>query len=337
VSALAPIVLGYYPAWKTGLEPDQIGFSLFTHLAHAFASPTAEGAVAGITVDQARALTKPAHAAHVKTILSLGGGGAGSDHFAAIMADPVKADRFVGESAELVAAAGYDGLDCDWEFPSNPVDSANLVKLVAAYRKRLPKSLLTMAVNASDWNGKWFDHAALLPLFDFLNVMTYDFHGPWGDHRSGHNSPLHPTPGDPDGATLNCAAGMAYWHERKGFPRDKLCLGIPCYGRSFPVAHWGEIATPPPWPRAYVGFKDVHALQAEGWKREWDAAAAVPFLRKDRIKELISYEDEESAALKGRWAKDHGYRGIFFWEVTQDAVGGTHRIAAAARIALLGH
>lgn len=334
MTAAKPMVLGYYPVWDTGLPPDRIGFSLFTHLAHAFAAPTPEGAVAGIDVVKARALTTPAHAAGVKVILSLGGGGSGSDHFAAIMADRVKADRWIGESVALTEAGGYDGIDCDWEFPSNPVDAANLVKLVAAYRKRLPKTLLSMAVNASDWHGRWFDHAALLPLFDFLNVMTYDFHGPWGDH-AGHNAPLHPTPGDPDGATMNSAAGMAYWHERKGFPRDKLLLGIPCYGRSFLVSRWHD-PTPKPSPRTYLGFNAVRKLLAEGWRREWDAAAGVPYLVKDGETELISYEDEESAALKGKWARDHGYRGIMFWEVTQDAEAGSHRIVAAARGAFRG-
>lgn len=329
MTGAAKMVLGYYPAWETGLVPDRIGFSQFTHLAHAFASPTVDGSVAGIDLAGARALTSPAHAAGVKVILSLGGGGAGSNHFAAIMADAAKADRWIGESTAFVQAGGYDGIDCDWEFPGNARDAANLVKLVAAYRKRLPGTLLSMAVNASDWYGKWFDHAALLPLFDALNVMTYDFHGPWGDH-AGHNAPLHPAPGDPDGATMNSAAGMAYWNTTKGFPREKLLLGIPCYGRSFLVGRM-HLPTKEASPRTYLGFNAVRKLLADGWRREWDAAAAVPYLVKDGVAEVISYEDEESAEIKGRWAKAQGYRGIFFWEVSQDVEAGRHVLVDAAR------
>jgi len=329
MTATAPMVLGYYPAWETGLPAGKIGFSRFTHLAHAFASPTAEGHLGGIEAAAAKALTGPARAAGVKTILSLGGGGAGSDHFAAIMADAAMADRWIGESVAFVEAAGYDGIDCDWEFPGNTLDAANLVKLVAAYRKRLPGTLLSMAVNASDWYGRWFDHAGLLPLFDYLNVMTYDFHGPWGDH-AGHNAPLHPAPGDPDGAGMNSAAGMAYWNITKGFPRDKLLLGIPCYGRSFLVPRM-HMPTKEASPRTYLGFNAVRKLLAEGWRREWDAAAAVPYLVKDGVAEVISYEDEESATIKGRWAREQGYRGIFFWEVSQDWDDGRHVLVDAAR------
>lgn len=329
MSAADAMVLGYYPAWDTGLASGEIGFSRFTHLAHAFASPTPDGAIGVVEPAAARALTSPAHAAGVKVILSLGGGGAGSDHFAAIMADGAKADRWIGESVAFVEAGGYDGIDCDWEFPQTKVDAANLVKLVAAYRTRLPHTLLSMAVNASDWYGRWFDHAALLPLFDFLNVMTYDFHGPWGDH-AGHNSPLHPAPGDPDGAGMNCAAGMAYWNVTKRFPREKLLLGIPCYGRSFLVPRL-HLPTREASPRTYLGYNAVRKLLAEGWRREWDAAAAVPYLVKDGVAEVISYEDEESAELKGRWAREQGYRGIFFWEVSQDADRGRHVLVEAAR------
>ncbi len=329
-----PIVLGYYPAWNTGLPPAGIAYGQFTHLAHAFASPRLDGSVGGDGNLPSRDLTDRAHAAGVKVLLSLGGGGAGSAHFAAVMRDPAKAERFIAETVALVHEYGYDGLDCDWEFPEDEEGAANLVKLVAEYRKRLPATLLTMAVNAGPWYARWFDHERLLPLFDFLNVMCYDFHGPWGDH-AGHNAPLHPAAGDPDGATMNTAAGMTFWNEVKRFPKEKLVVGIPSYGRSFLAARWHE-KTAGKSPREYVSWKTVRGLLAEGWRREWDAAAQVPFLTKPGAAELISYEDEESAARKGAWARAQGYRGIFFWEITQDHLDGVHVLVAAARRTWVG-
>lgn len=329
-----PIVLGYYPAWSTGVQPADIAYHQFTHLAHAFASPRPDGSVGAGGNLPSRDLTGRAHAAGVKVLLSLGGGGSGSAHFAAVMRNSATAERFVTETVALVRNHGYDGLDCDWEFPEDEEGAANLVKLVAAYRDRLPTTLLTMAVNAGPWYARWFDHERLLPLFDFLNVMCYDFHGPWGDH-AGHNAPLHPAAGDPDGATMNTAAGMAFWHEVKRFPKAKLVVGIPSYGRSFLAASWHEPVTGKS-PREYVSWNAVRDLLAEGWRREWDAATQVPFLRKDGVGELISYEDEESAARKGAWARAEGYRGIFFWEITQDAREGRHVLVSAARSAFVG-
>lgn len=327
-------MLGYYPAWKTGVEPHHLRYDRFTHLAHAFASPSAEGAIEGVDLQQAKALTGPAHAAHVQVLLSLGGGGSGSGHFAAVMKDKTKKERFIAESVRFVEEAGYDGLDCDWEFPESDEEASLLVELVATYRKRLPNTLLTMAVNAGEWYAKWFDHKNLLPLFDFLNVMTYDFHGPWGDH-AGHNSPLLATAGDPDGGRMNCAASMQWWHEVKGFPKEKLNLGIPCYGRSFAVAKWHEKPIGKS-PREYVSYKTCLDLEAKGWTRHRDDSARVPYLAKSGEHELISFEDLPSAKEKGAWAKANGYRGIFFWEVTQDLLDGDHVLVQSARSGFLG-
>lgn len=329
-------VLGYVPAWDTGVADAELRFDRFTHLAHAFASPTADGGLHGLDVAKAKSLTGPAHAAGVKVLLSLGGGGSGSRHFSAIMADPKKQSLFVDATIKLVTEAGYDGLDCDWEFPENPEDAQRLVDLVALYRKRLPKTLLTMAVTAGGYYGRWLNHKDLLPLFDFLNVMTYDFHGPWGDH-AGHNAPLHEVRDDPDGPTNCCAGAMGYWTHVKGFPKEKLLLGLPCYGRSFPVTQWYDpVKKDKKWIREYVSFKDVRKLLAEGWTRVMDDTAGVPYLRKEGEPELISYEDEKSAEAKGAWAKAFGFKGIFFWEVSQDLIGGDHRIVAAARRGFLG-
>jgi chitinase len=186
-----------------------------------------------------------------------------------------------------------------------------------------------MAVNSSDWYGRWFNHEPLLSLFDFLNVMTYDFHGPWGDH-AGHNAPLRGPAADPDGATVNCEAAMRYWQERKGFPKDKLVLGLPCYGRSFLAAQWYTPVTGKS-SREYITWHTTRDLIKAGWVRVWDAEAGVPYLRKDGETELISYEDEESALAKGAWAKAQGFRGIMFWEISQDTKDGSHIIVGAAR------
>ena len=76
-------VLGYYPAWRSGLAPAGIDYRAFTHLAVAFASPLPDGGIARSPLLASRAVTGRAHRHGVKVLLSLGGGGSASDGAAA--------------------------------------------------------------------------------------------------------------------------------------------------------------------------------------------------------------------------------------------------------------
>jgi chitinase len=208
------------------------------------------------------------------------------------------------------------------------------VRLVRALRTAWPGAILSLAGFASDWHGKALDVAELKKDVDFLNVMTYDFHGPWSAH-AGHNAPLRAAAGDEDGAVASVESGMAYWTAKRGWPADRLNVGIPCYGRGFAVKEWhrkpaGKAS------RETISHHEVAGLIQDGWRRAWDARAGVPTLLKEDVAELISYEDAESSALKGAWAREQGFRGVFFWNVSQDWAGGDHEIVRAAAAAFLG-
>jgi chitinase len=191
-----------------------------------------------------------------------------------------------------------------------------------------------MAAPASDWYGRWWDVDELRKDVDVLNVMTYDFHGPWSAH-AGHNAPLRAAPDDEDGAVASVEAGMAYWRDRRRWPADRLNVGIPCYGRGFAVREWHRKPAGKA-PHETIDHHDVEALLQDGWRRAWDPKVGVPTLLKEGTAELISYEDPESAALKGAWAREQGYRGVFFWNVEQDWRDGDHEVVRAAAKAFLG-
>ncbi len=323
-------VLGYYPSWSE-LKPSQIGFEQFTHLAHAFLVSDKDGNLKTSKSLPSRELCQLAHAKGVKVVLSLGGSESGPT-FSAIMAKPQAIERYVSKTVELVKAYGYDGVDIDWEHPQNEKDRADLVLLTRRFRSALGSgALITMAVGGTDWSGKWMDGKGLLPLVDFMNVMTYDMHGPWSDH-AGYNAPLYPVTGDAkDGKGNHLGSFMDYWTSVKGWPKEKLNVGIPCYGYGYAVSSWGQKPRGKSAHSEGIAYKDIPPLIAQGWKRIWDPVARVPTLQKEGVFELISYEDEESASLKGAWARESGYQGVFFWEITQDLANGHNALVMAAR------
>jgi len=327
------VVLGYYPSWVAHPDPKEIRYDRFTHIAHAFVQADAQGRLKEDKAIPHREVLRRAHEKGVKVLLSLGGAGS-AKIFRAIVRDDEPRRRYVEAVARLLQDSGYDGVDVDWEPTENAEDRQGIVTLVRALREALPDRLLTMAAPASDWYGRWWDVDALKDRVDLLNVMSYDFHGPWSGH-AGHNAPLHAAlDDDEDGKGANVAAAMTYWAETRKWPKDRLNLGIPCYGRGFAVRSWHR---KPAGKAAHeaIDAHDVPGLLEDGWRRAWDAAVGVPTLLKEGVAEIISYEDAESAALKGVWAREAGLRGIFFWNIEQDWVDGDHDVVKAAAAAFL--
>ncbi len=330
-AALSAVVLGYYPSWETGVTPADLNLRLFTHICHAFLMADAMGNIKTEGAIPNPDLITQAHAVGVKVLASLGGADSGSGYFNAIGADPEAVAKYVDEVVAFVAKNHYDGVDVDWEFPTTESDKENLANMVVLLRQGLSKkvrgALITMAVPASDGSGKFFDDAKLMPLVDFINIMTYDFHGDWGS--SGHNANLFHDPKDRTSESNSAQEGMEYW-TKKGWPKQKLVVGIPCYGHGFPG---GAFYRPqgPKSAHSEIAYKDVLKLIADGWKNMWDKDAYVPYVISPQGNEIISYESTQSAQLKGQWTRQQGYRGIFFWDITQDAINKDNVIVHAAR------
>jgi chitinase len=68
---------------------------------------------------------------------------------------------------------------------------------------------------------------------DFINVMTYDFHGA-SEGKTGQNAPLYASSKDSkwEKDNANSAAAMKNW-KNKGAPTSKLILGLAFYGHSY--------------------------------------------------------------------------------------------------------
>ncbi len=335
--AKSPFVLGYYTDWNTDFPPARIDYALFTHITHSFATVGGDGALTLPALNKSRDLCGRARAKNVKALLAVGGADSGRG-LASATSTPARTARFADALVAAVRAAGYDGLDVDWETPGNADEQARMNALVRTLRERLPQgATITMAVPATDWSGKWFETKALLPYVDLLNVMTYDFHGPWTDH-AGHNANLFASKSDAACRTVSVESAMDYWLKTKAWPRDKLLLGIPLYGRGFPAAQIGDKTASAKIvnSRAEVPFNAIAPLVKAGWKREWDRDASVPVLHDPARAEVVSYEDAPSARRKGRYARERGVGGVFFWEISEDYDNKTNVLVRAARSGFAG-
>ena len=61
-----------------------------------------------------------------------------------------------------------------------------------------------------------------LNALDFINIMSYDFTGPWNPSKPGQHSSFY-----------HAQRGINFWKNTIGIPGEKLTLGVPFYGYDF--------------------------------------------------------------------------------------------------------
>ncbi len=320
---MKPTVLGYWTDWNAAYPPEKVPWRSLTHVCHAFSTVAEDGSLNPIRNEAPIArLVSLGRKAKVPVLLSLGGG-SNSETMSKTITTPEKVTALADAVGERVKKLGYSGVDMDWEGIGSKEEQVNLEALVAEIRKRLPRSLLlTQAVGAGIWGNQHVDSKKMLPHIDFLNLMTYDFSGPWGQ-AAGHNAPLS-----------FCESSIAFWNGKQGWPKSRLNLGIPIYGRGFRAGTLGGKTTGN-YARSYVDLKEVEKLTQAGWTPKTDPKDQVPYLVHPEGSELISYEDAVSARIKGEWAKKQGLGGVFFWELSGDRTENKESVLQAARTGLL--
>jgi hypothetical protein len=165
VVAYLPNYSGSYASWAT-----QIDFSKMTHLNLAFAlSNNNNGWDMGASDSEVAALVHAAHAAGVKVLASLGGGGGDKTVFTQYQ-DPNNVGKLVANLDAFVAAHQFDGVDVDIEDMGHlGQDYTTFVDAVVA--KLRPEGKLVTAAVAQYLQDSMQD--ATLHKFDFVNVMIY--------------------------------------------------------------------------------------------------------------------------------------------------------------------
>jgi chitinase len=321
-------------------RPRQINFRMYTHICHAFLVADGEGRVQRRGSVPSRELTSDAHKAGVKVILSLGGWG-WDKQFASIVSRPGVLDLYTRSVMGIAGEFDYDGIDLDWEYPDTPEEVAGFERLVRRFRQELDalglkkgRSMqLTMAASSNAGTLRWLDKEFLLETMDWINVMTYDFAGPWTDY-AGHHSPLYASSKQPKGNPRSTELTMKYLVEDRGLPANRLAVGIPLYGRGFGVAEPYASTKNASRTRIPQGdYNNLHRLEREpGWTRKWDDETKNPWLISPRGPMVIGYDDAESVAIKTEWTMKQGFRGVFFWQIHGDRLpDGSNPLQQPAR------
>jgi chitinase len=250
-----------------------------------------------------------------------------------------------GRGGPGAAKGVFDGIDIDWEYPGgggqpyNTVDASdkrNFTLLMQEFRAQLDaqgaidgkRYLLTAAIGAGPDKIAQTEPALYSQYMDWVNVMTYDFHGGW-ENTTNFHSALYHDPADPstgavakynshDAITALVAAGM---------PKNKILLGVPFYGRGWkgvtagPNGNGLYQATGGSGPGAYEpGIEDYKLLKAKAGQR-WIHPVTKQLFLFTPGGEWWSYDDPTVIRTKMKYVRDQGLRGAFSWELDGDAAG----------------
>jgi len=298
---------------------------------------------------------------NLKILLSLGGwnfndcAGAGSvtcSYFSEAVRTSENRQIFISNVIAFLRENNFDGIDIDWEYPvvaghndataETPNDKQNLVRLVSEFRFAFlsegtstgrDRLLVTAAVGignsvvASAYDVPSLCHETTG--YDWINLMTYDFHGSW-ETVSGHHAALYSTSEDETqyGYPISVSWALQNWLDL-GCTGQKLTLGIATYGHSFtlensinhdflvgvsgPGAQGSGTSSP-----GTLAYSEVMLAIEQGTLTEiFDEDRGVPYAH-DGQGFWVGYDNPRSVGLKCDLIKSKQLLGAMNWALDLD-------------------
>jgi spore germination protein YaaH len=243
---------------------------------------------------------------------------------AAILADPSTRAQHVATIRTFAADGDYDGIDIDYEqfafadgrdtwAATRPNWVAFIEELSAALRS--DGRLLTVSIppvydaGQTSESGYWvYDYGAIVDHVDRIRIMTYDF------------SVSQPGPIAPLEWVESAITGTI---EATGSP-DKLVLGLPAYGRNWPVRTTGVCPAEDVPGRTSVSARSVDELierrgatpvpvdETGEWEFEYELEVSDGTTTCIQTRQ-VHYVDGDGIALRMDLARQYRLGGVALW------------------------
>ena len=219
-------VVGYFPTWRFTLT-DKVDFCKLTHVNIAFGNPMVDGTIqlsnpSAISNLEQLISTAKLQNSNIQFYISLAGGVL-SDEVAntwkTFLASSQDRPKLIDKIIEFVLENKLDGVDVDLEW-------SHVTQGYSDFVIELKKELsihgkgMTAAFASETKFSQISDQA--LAVFDFINIMVYDYTGSWNPSQPGQHSSYN-----------HAERGINYWKNIVGIAGEKLTLGVPFYGYNF--------------------------------------------------------------------------------------------------------
>ena len=265
----------------------------------------------------------------LKIMVSIGGWG-GCAPCSNLFANDEHRKKFAKTTVALFKQYGINGLDLDWEYPAiegfpghkyDAADKNNFTKLIKTLRQEMGNDyLLSFAAGGFvKYLEQSVDWDTVMPLVDFVNLMTYDLVGGYAT-VTGHHTPLHSYRSVQE-STDKCVS----WLLDRKMPANKLIIGAAFYARvwenvpdtNYGLYQSGKFKRGVSYSEFATYFSDT-----SGYKYYWDKKAKAPYQYNAAQKLFATFDDKHSIKEKTKFIRRKKLGGIMFWELVQDAKEG---------------
>ncbi|MHC5117819.1 MAG: glycosyl hydrolase family 18 protein [Planctomycetota bacterium] len=227
-------------------------------------------------------LVQAANDNNVKAWISVGGSSTRSENFAVVVTNMYKRGVLIAELVQFCLANGFEGIDLDWEPITAPVSYATFINELKTemvpYGMQLSVNVYALG---NGLGSEAFDS------IDWLHVMAYDMY-----EETPHST------------YAKAVESLLHW-EAAGFPRSRMILGLPFFGRKIPA------------DAEYYTYKEIVSdYLPDPLDPSVDVIDEINFNGIDTIKD------------KTRYVLGNGYGGVMFWELTNDTTDETSLLTA---------
>ena len=265
-------IVGYLPEYRMANVDVDIGRNLTDLICFSAQADDAGNLRLGRLTAQVLQKVKAIQDKHPVDLFLCVGGWERSKGFPKLAASPAAREKFVAALTDFCLENGFAGVDIDWEHPAGDAEYRDYATLLTAIKKGFEPHRLQLTIAVAGWQKL---PAEAIEAVDRIHLMAYD--GP-GRH-----------------STYEFAVADVERLEKSGAPREKICLGVPFYGRSIQdrakALAWSEIVS------RFKPGRDVDEVEG------------------------FYFNGIATIERKTKFALEHKLAGVMVWEIGQDASG----------------
>ncbi|KAF7367964.1 Glycoside hydrolase family 18 protein [Mycena sanguinolenta] len=316
------------------VSPLQLDLTGYTHVHYAFAtiSTDYELQIAQADVTPLTDLVQRKNAySGLKVLIAVGGwdfseDGDTRDLWSLMVGSSANRATFIKSILAFLELMSLDGIDIDFEYPgaierdAPATDTPDLTAFFSELRTALPSQyLISIATPAGYWFLKGFEIDKIVGNVTYINMMSYDYHGPW-DTNVTDQAPVT----NPHTSLLDMEASVELY-VRAGIDLSIVNLGLAHYGRSYHLVNAGCTGynctmvgggAPGVCTQAsgILAQFEIETMMANGNKPNLDDASQTYWFDTS-AGDLITFDQNDTLTKKITWAQQSCFGGTFEWSL----------------------